>query len=280
MRVGLQGVLPGLLCALLAGGCGETKAPPSTGAASGSAGEEPSAGSGGVPSAGGAASSAGTSAAGASTQAGSSSAGDPAGSGQGQAGRGGSGGTASCEPEGHERPEPGALTSTFASLASDLAGIYAIEDVYDKGTDCTSMCRTGAVVDPRFRKLAFLIVAPAGESYDISACKSAADCTSADGIRARIGRVDAAKSDQILFSELTYVQNPQGQTCTGGTDDTWLIATAPGKIRVDLEQVRVEFAPYFSDVSQLYGCDSGDALEAARNAPCNGLSVIDATRVE
>jgi len=279
MRVGLQGVVPGILCALLAGGCGETKAPTSTGAGAGAAGDEASAGGGGVPSVGGAASSAGTSAAGAASQAGSSPAGGSAGSGQGQAG-GGSGGAASCEPEAHERPEPGALTGTFASLASDLAGIYAIDDVFEKGADCTSMCRTGAVVEPRFRKLAFLIVTPAGESYDIFACKSATDCTSADGMRARIGRVDAAKSDQILSSELTYVESPQGQTCTGGTDDTWLIATAPGKIRVDLEQVRVEFAPYFSDVSQLYGCDSGDALEAARNAPCNGLTVIDATRVE
>jgi hypothetical protein len=76
------------------------------------------------------------------------------------------------------------------------------------------------------------------------------------------------------------VTNPQGQICTGGSDDTWLIATAPSKIRVDLEQVRVEFPAYFDDATMLYGCASEDATAAAQNHACTALSVVDATRVE
>jgi hypothetical protein len=57
-------------------------------------------------------------------------------------------------------------------------------------------------------------------------------------------------------------------------------SSPPKKIRVDVERVRAQFPAYVSDVSQLYGCDSSDALEAARDKPCNELSVFDATFAE
>ena len=185
-------------------------------------------------------------------------------------------------PVPHERPTPGALTGTFDSRIGDFVGVYGIDAVYEHTDDCASMCLTGATFGPQTFGHRYVVIkaTSAPPRYDIEACDDIDDCKDPSASHARIGAVDDVKSDQILFAERTYVQSPQGDVCTGGRDDYWLLATAPTKIRIDVQQVRVDFPPYFSEVSQLYGCASEDATKAALNEPCNVLSVVDATRVE
>src|SRR3954468_17217352 len=111
MRVGFRKAVPLAVSALLSGACGETQQQqPAPG----------SAGAGGVLTTGGTEAFAGSNAQTSPAGAGGSSAGT--GQGQthpGQAGQGGSGAPAACVPEVHERPEPGPLTGSFASLSGD-----------------------------------------------------------------------------------------------------------------------------------------------------------------
>jgi hypothetical protein len=269
MWVRLTWLIPGVACSLL--GCGETKQAP---AAAGAGGQLASAGAVGVAGSGPAPHGGNASAAGNGGAPGGSSAGDSA----GQAG----GAVSACVPVPHERPAPGALTGTFESLIGDFVGVYQIDAVYEHSDDCASMCLTGTTFGPKTFGHEYVVIkaTSAPPRYDIEACDDLDDCKDPSAGHARIGAVDDVKSDQILFAERTYVESPQGGVCTGGGDDYWLIATAPTKIRVDVQEVRVDFPPYFSEASQLYGCASEDATKAALNQPCNVLSVVDATRVE
>jgi hypothetical protein len=192
MRVRFRYFVPVAVSALLTCACGETKQQQTSAS---------SAGTGGVLATGGAPAVAGSSAqAGHTSEAGAR--GSSAGTGQAQAGRagGGAGGAPACVPEAHERPEATALTGSFASLIGNFVGLYKIDDVYEQGSDCTSMCRTGSSVFPLFRPLPYLSVA-LGQTgrYDVLACQSPEACTSADGVRARLGAVDSAKSDQFCL---------------------------------------------------------------------------------
>src|SRR4051812_6600824 len=139
MRVRFSYVAPAAIGALLSFACGETKQQPPAAAG---------AGAGGVLAAGtnGEAGAESDAQAGHTTETG---AGGATGAGQaGQAAQAGRGGAPACVPEAHERPVPGPLSGSVASLSGDFIGLYKIDDVFEQASDCTSMCRIGSSVSP------------------------------------------------------------------------------------------------------------------------------------
>jgi hypothetical protein len=189
---------------------------------------------------------------------------------------------AACTPAAHTRPTPGTLSQSFADLGGSLAGVYLIDSLFDQAQDCTAMCSLGnAFGAPSFAYHYISVQAQSGgDLLDITACETAAACADSTAQHFAIGTVDTAKSDQILSAQRTKVETPQGQACEGATVDTWLIQTAPSKIRVDVQNVNVTFSAVYDQQSGLWGCDAGDAESAAFGQACNSLTVVDATRVQ
>src|SRR3954462_14431527 len=132
MRVRFSYVVPAAVSALLSFGCGETQQ------------QAPAAAGGG---AGGARAAGADGGAGASSDVQGGHTSEPGAGGAtsaGQAAQAGRGGAPACVPEAHERPVPGPLTGSLASLSEDFIGLYKIDDVFEQASDCTSMCRIGS----------------------------------------------------------------------------------------------------------------------------------------
>jgi hypothetical protein len=186
----------------------------------------------------------------------------------------------SCQLVPHLRPTPGASAQDFASLALSVIGVYEISDVYGNSDGCSAMCRTGEVVQDKYRYLGVFADSP-GSGLIVAGCESATGCLAASGGYITLGRITSAVSDQILVSTGSQVQTPSSDhSCIGGTLSWWLIQSSADHVRLDVETTLGTFAAYFDEQSQLYGCDGGDAQQAALGKDCSQLRVIDATRVK
>jgi len=185
-----------------------------------------------------------------------------------------------CQPVAHVRPTPGVQAQDFAALTPSFIGIYQISDVYTDSNGCSAMCRTGAAVQDKYRYLGVFPDSP-DSGLIVAGCESASVCSKASGGYITLGRITSAVSAQILESTGTQVQSPSDDhTCVGGTLSWWLIQSSPDQLRLDVQTTLGPFAAHFDEQSQLWGCDGGDAQQAALVGDCSQLRVIDATRLK
>ena len=186
----------------------------------------------------------------------------------------------SCQPIPHVRPTPGAQAQDFSSLAASFIGVYQISDVYTDSNGCSAMCRTGGVVQDKYRYLG-VFPESSGSGLIVAGCENATACTAASGGYITLGRITSAVSDRILESTGTQVQSPNDDhSCIGGSLSWWLVQSSADHIRLDVQTTLGTFAAHLDEQAQLWGCDGGDAQQAAFGKDCSELRVIDATRLK
>lgn len=196
----------------------------------------------------------------------------------GMRGEGGEGGdsTGQCEPMLHERQQPGPLTSDFATVVSELSGVYLIDAVYQQvDGDCSAMCPSGTSYASG--QYIYVNLEPGDVQATISTCVKPFSCQS--GSVVDIGYLGTAISDRILEGYMTSSSGNKDIGCSGRQVNSWLISTGPDKIRIDNQHVLVPPFPVPLEDGQ-YFCRPRHVEERTEGLPCSELVVIDATFVE